>query len=242
MQKSIPQSDLFLFNESRSFSMTPHFFLSSSLTGWLSLAMFILTVAPLRSEPIKSLFFGDSITVGQGLIHPESERWTARVAKAQGCVEINEGKGGRPSSALDEFRVALDKWKGDAGITRLVLALGGNDARDTAPDVAERVARNVGQMIDLARQAAPAWEIVICGPYNINRDQLQKKEIADLREKNLQAIGPALQMLAKAKRCPYVAFYGVIPPGSLTADGVHPDAAGHAALATAFLAIFPSTL
>jgi lysophospholipase L1-like esterase len=108
----------------------------------------------------------------------------------------------------------------------------------TPRPIAERVSRNDGQMIDLARRAAPGWEIVVCGPYNINRDHLQRKEIADLREKNLQAIGPALKALTKAKGCRFIDFQGVIPPGSLTADGVHPDAAGHAALAAAFLAAF----
>jgi len=190
----------------------------------------------------KTLFFGDSITVGEGLSRPEEERWTALVSVAQAWAEVNEGKGGRPSSAWDEFCAVFDARKSDPDINRFVVALGGNDARDPAPDIAAQVARNVGRMIDHARQEAPAWAILVGGPYNINRLHLQKKEIADLREKNLLAIEATLRALARAKRCPFVPFLGAIPPGSLTADGVHPDTAGHRALASIFLASFSSTL
>ena len=187
----------------------------------------------------KTLFFGDSNTVGEGLSDAPVERWASRVARAQDHVEINEGQGGRPASALADFERALAAHKSDAMIVRLVIALGGNDARDDAPDIAAQVKTNVGRMIHLAGQEKPAWKIVICSPSNINREHLQRKEIADLREKNLLAIRSALRELAGDKGCPFVDFLGVLPPTSLTADGVHPDAAGHAALAAAFLTAAP---
>jgi acyl-CoA thioesterase-1 len=186
-------------------------------------------------SPGKTLFFGDSITVGEGLPDPGEERWTALVAKAQGRIELNEGKGGRPASALDEFRAVLLAHRKDVEIDRLVLALGGNDARDDALDIARQVARNVGEMIDLARRETPSWDVIICGPYDVNRDYLQRKEIAALRERNLQAIDWSLRALALAEKCEFIHFLGVLPPESLIADGVHPDAGGHSALASAFL-------
>jgi acyl-CoA thioesterase-1 len=190
--------------------------------------------------PTKSLFFGDSNTLGEGLLDPHIDRWTARVARAGGHVELNEGKGGRPSSALEDFCSVLETWKNDTEVSCLAIALGGNDARDAAPDVGEKVARNVGLMIDLARRDAPTWEIVLCGPCNISRDHLEKKDIADLREKNLLMIRAALRALSGIKGCLFVDFLGIVPTSSLTADGVHPDAAGHMALACHFLASFPS--
>jgi len=182
------------------------------------------------------LFFGDSITVGQGLARPETERWSARVAAARGVGEINEGRGGRPASALAEFRTVLDGRRDETGITALVLALGANDAREEAADIAVTTARHVAALIDWTREAAPHWNITVCSPYGINRACLQRQEIAALRERNLVAIGAALREMAETRACLYVDFEGVLPLGSLVADGVHPDASGHEALATAFLA------
>ncbi|SDU05265.1 acyl-CoA thioesterase-1 [Verrucomicrobium sp. GAS474] len=184
------------------------------------------------------LFFGDSITVGQELAAPGIERWSSRVATAFDAVEINEGRGGRPASALDEFRAILAGAK--EGITHLVIALGSNDARENVPAIAAEVAANVATQIGLARAAFPAWKIVVCGPYDIHAAYLERQDIAAYRGRNLEAIGSALRAMAAAEGVPFVDFAGVLPPRSLTHDGVHPDASGHAALASAFLAQLPS--
>jgi len=206
----------------------------------LVFAMFSLSPAVLLAEASKTLFLGDSITVGEGLHHPETERWTALVSKANGWVEINAGKGGRPSSAMAEIKAIIEHHQADPGITRLVIALGANDARNPSPDIAEQVVHNLGQTIDLAHAAAPGWAIILCSVYNINRDHLANKAIADVRERNLKAINAAVQKLATDRHLPFVEYLGVLPPDSLTADGVHPDAAGHAALAKIFLSTIPS--
>ena len=184
----------------------------------------------------KVLYFGDSITVGERLIHPEVERWMARASATLGVLELNEGRGGRPSSALDEFRTILDASSGNPQIVQLVIALGANDARSDAPDVAATTAKNVRQIIEWTRIAAPTWNIVVCSPYNINRAYLERKEIADLRERNLLEIGKALQKVAEKNGCRYVDFLKSLPPESLTEDGVHPNTLGHAALAATFIA------
>jgi len=53
----------------------------------------------------------------------------------------------------------------------------------------------------------------------------------------------AYKVLAAEMACHYVSTYNSIPSASLTADGVHPDPAGHAAIAEimlpALLRIFP---
>jgi lysophospholipase L1-like esterase len=197
-------------------------------------------MTPSKLSPCKTLYFGDSITIGEGLLGPSEERWTALVAKAQGRAEVNEGKGGRPASALDDFHAVFSVHRKDIEIDRLVLALGGNDSRDDAPNIAEQVARNVGEMIDWSRRETPSWEVIICGPYNVNREYLQRKDISDLRERNLRAIDGSLRALAQSKKCVFIPFLNVLPPESLIGDGVHPAASGHSALAATFLAAIPS--
>ena len=217
--------------------------LSSNPFGWIGalvLAMTSFLPATLRAEAPKTLFIGDSITLGQGAHHPETERWTALVSKAQGWVEINEGKGGRPSSAMAEIKAIIEKRKSDPGITRLVIALGANDSRDPSPNIAEQVVHHLGETIDLAHAVAPGWQIILCGPYNVNREHLANKEVAQYREQNLTAIDAAVKKLAADRHLPFVEYLGVIPPGSLTVDGVHPDPAGYAAVAKIFLSSIPA--
>jgi acyl-CoA thioesterase-1 len=50
------------------------------------------------------------------------------------------------------------------------------------------------------------------------------KPIANEREAKLRDIG-----------CEFVSTFGVVPEASMTKDGVHPDAAGNAAMAKALL-------
>ena len=219
----------------RAFSLNP--------LGWIGalvLAMTTFLPTTLRAEGPKTLFIGDSITLGQGTHQPGTERWTALVSKASGWVEINEGKGGRPSSAMAEIKAIIEKHKSDSGITRLVIALGANDSREPSPDIAEQVAHNLAETIDLAHAAAPGWQITLCGPYNVNREHLANKEVAQYRERNLVAIDAAVKKLAADRHLPFVEYLGVIPPTSLTVDGVHPDAAGYAAVAKTFLSSIPA--
>jgi acyl-CoA thioesterase-1 len=187
---------------------------------------------PGQATPVKILFFGDSITKGKGV--PADQRWTSLVAAHSNgnLAEINEGKGGRPASAVGEFARAVEKYSSDPEISVLVIALGTNDARDTSPDCVVKTTNYIAQMITLARAKAPQWRVVICAPYNINKDALKEShDIGPTREQNLIGMETAFKDLAARENCGFIDLYGLIPLSSLTVDGVHPDAAGHAAIA-----------
>lgn len=182
--------------------------------------------------PIKVLFFGDSITVGQ-FVDP-SQRWTTLVTARSGgaFVEVNEGKGGRPTAAIDEFSAVVEKDRADPAIAVLVIALGGNDARDTSAGAVDKATANLARMVAIARDRAPRWQIVLCTPYSINKDALGPTHaIGPIREKNLLGMGRAFKALAARQDLPLIDMYPLVPPQTQTRDGVHPTAAGHAAIA-----------
>ena len=198
----------------------------------LLIALLCLSSAQAADAPLKIIVFGDSITEGKtppGL-KPE-ERWIERVQAASGgkWVCVNEGKGGRPASAVNDLEPAV-KRSPDADV--LMIALGTNDSRDYAAGSTERFAATMTKLIDIARAANPKLQIILCAPYNINMDGLKHgQDMGAKRVENIIAFGKAIEKLSAEKKCGFINFYGVIPPGSLTTDGVHPDAAGHAAIA-----------
>jgi acyl-CoA thioesterase-1 len=96
---------------------------------------------------------------------------------------------------------------------------------------------NVRAMVDRGRRAYGAGlRVLLVGPPNLRKDALgPTKPIADQRDAKLRELGSAFEALAKELGCEFVGLYGVVPPESLTKDGVHPDAGGNAAIAKAML-------
>ena len=161
------------------------------------------------NSAITVLYFGDSITAGFNL--PPEAVWPSLVEKAsQGTFRaINEG---------------------------LVIALGGNDARDISGNCVPNALKNIREMIALTRAARPGIPILLVGPTNINKDCLgPTKPIANERDQNLRDLNAAYEKLAWELSCYFVSLYGVIPPDSLAVDGVHPDAEGNRPLAAKML-------
>ncbi len=104
------------------------------MSNFISLT--ILAVIPFLSvasaSPVQILCFGDSITEGNMLPKADKARvWTQRVEDdSNGKWHlINEGKGGRPTDSVAEFRAALQRHLSE-NIDVLVIALGMNDSRD----------------------------------------------------------------------------------------------------------------
>lgn len=182
-----------------------------------------------KPEPKGVVIYGDSITAGAKLAPGEISRlWVLQVeAKSKGALHtVNEGKGGRPTDSLREFDEMLKRQpKADL----LVIALGGNDARDTSGKCVPNALNNLKAMITKARETYGAkLPILLVGPTNIRKDALgPSKPIADQREANLLSLNAAYPELAKTQKCAFVSLYGVLPPAGLGLDGVHPDAAGH---------------
>ena len=185
--------------------------------------------AEVKAEPKVVVIYGDSITAGAKLAPGELSRlWVLQVeAKSKGTLHtVNEGKGGRPTDSLEEFDEMLKRQpKADL----LVIALGGNDARDTSGKCVPNALKNLKAMITRARKTyGGKLPILLVAPTNIRKDALgPSKPIGDQREANLLALNAAYPDLAKTENCAFVSLHGVLPKAGLGLDGVHPDAAGH---------------
>jgi acyl-CoA thioesterase-1 len=186
---------------------------------------------------LRVLYFGDSLTAGSEMTAEEKAFvWPSLVEESSGGKfrPINEGKGGRPTDSLGEFRVVLEKHRG--GYDLLVIALGGNDARDLTGACVPNAVRNVREMVRLAREDRASLPILIVAPANIRKDALgPTRPIANERDQNLRDLGAAYEALAHELACHFVSLYGVIPPEALAIDGVHPDANGNRPIAARML-------
>jgi acyl-CoA thioesterase-1 len=147
---------------------------------------------------------------------------------------VNEGKGGRPTDSEKEFDAMLQRHP---SADLLVFALGTNDSRDISEQCVPKAVAHLRAMISAA-QAHFGKDLVILlvGPPNIRKDALgPTRPIADQRDGKLRELGNGFEKLASEEHCAFTSLYGVVPAESLTVDGVHPDAAGNAAIAHVLL-------
>jgi acyl-CoA thioesterase I len=185
---------------------------------------------------LKVVVFGDSITAGNML--PKDQRsqvWVNLVEQqSQGKLQmVNEGKGGRPTDSVTEFKAMLAR---QPHADLLVIALGMNDSRDIKEDCVPHAVSHLQAMIELARAAYGKIPILLVGPTNIRKDALgPSRPIADQRAAKLRELGAAFAVLAAQTGCDFVSLYGKVPETSLTKDGVHPDIAGNQAIAAVIL-------
>ncbi|HEV7403499.1 MAG TPA: SGNH/GDSL hydrolase family protein [Chthoniobacteraceae bacterium] len=179
------------------------------------------------------IVFGDSITAGGALPKDQADQlWLKLIEKqsAGALTLLNEGKGGRPSASVPEFEQMLARRPKADG---LIVALGMNDSRDLTAECVPKAVANVRAMIEKARQAHGAtFPVLLLGPTNINLAALgPTKPIGPQREAKLRELGDAFASLATETHCEFISLFGAVPAASLLKDGVHPDAAGNAAIA-----------
>lgn len=198
--------------------------------------LFVLLLSTVWSaEPRVIVIYGDSITAGGALPVKDREQLWVRVleTESQGSLRlINEGKGGRPTASLGEFEAMLKRQpKAD----ELVIALGMNDSRDLTDACVPKAVANIREMIRKAREHyGKSLPVLLIGPSNINKGALgPTKPIGNEREAKLRELGAAFEALAKETQSEFVSLFGVVPDSALLKDGVHPDAAGNAAIAGA---------
>ncbi len=182
------------------------------------------------SKPRTVIAYGDSLTEGKS---GGDDAWVKLVERDSGgkLKVINEGKGGR---ATADGKMEFDKMnQRQPRADQIIIALGTNDSRDLTPDSVANATNNVRHMINRARQCYGPWvKLLLVGPPNINKSALvATKSIANEREAKLRELGDSFAKLAKELGCDYVSLFGTVPEASMTKDGVHPDAAGHAAIA-----------
>jgi acyl-CoA thioesterase I len=210
---------------------------SSIVIPRLFALLFLFANVAAAAEPRLVVVFGDSITHGGTLPKEDQPKAWPKLVEAQSNGQlrlINEGKAGRPTNSVKEFEVML-KRQPRADI--LIIALGTNDSRDITDECVPKAVAHVREMIGQARAAyGDKLRILIAGPPNIRKDALgPTKPIADQREAKLKELGAGFETLAKDQRCDFVSLFGAVPAESLAKDGVHPDAAGHEAIAKVML-------
>ena len=197
-----------------------------------------VSLALSAADPVKPrtvIVFGDSISAGSNLPTGDADKLWLRVFEGESngaLLMVNEGKGGRPTASRPEFAAMLTRQpKADL----LVIALGMNDSRDITEKCVPLAVENVRYMITRARdQYGATLPVFLVGPTNINKSALgPTKPIANEREAKLRELNAAFEKLAAETKCDFSSLCGVVPDSALTRDGVHPDAAGNAAIADA---------
>ena len=196
------------------------------LAAWLRLALVALLLAlaacggkpkenPLPSGT-KVLALGDSLTAPHG-VQPQ-EAWPTLLARKTGWQVINGGVSGNTSAqALERLPALLEEHQ-----PQLVLvSLGGNDMLRKQPQ--SQTVANLVRMIDLSR-AKGARAVLLATP---------KPSITGAVFNSLSAADFYAEV-AKEQKVPLIedALAEVLSNTDLKSDQLHPNAAGHALLAT----------
>lgn len=193
----------------------------------------------LHKGTITVICFGDSITAGNMLDSRERNSvWPALVEKwSNGRYRtINEGRGGRSTDCLSEFKVVFERH---SSAEILLLALGANDARDTTSKCIPNAQYNIQTIVSFARALSPDIPIVLVGPPNLRKNTLgPTADIAEQREQNLIALNAMMDDLARNFGLAFFSLFGCLSEESLFKDGIHPDVAGNKIIADRVLGVF----
>lgn len=181
-----------------------------------------------------AVFVGDSYTTGYYASRPET-RWSTRVARAEGWVEVNLG---RPGTGYTASTVAAQcGWYACPAYSAMIPAIrqihppivivagGLNDGR-FATSSAESGA--IWRFYSSLRSALPHAEIIAVGPNYVGTGANQPfalKQDADVK-RSAQRVGARyVDMLHP----------NVLAPADVYSDGIHPNDDGHAAIAARVL-------
>ncbi len=190
----------------------------------VSLALLVLLLAVACSEPkldalpagTRVLALGDSLTAPHG-VQP-GEDWPTLLGQKSGWVVVNAGVSGNTSAqALDRLPGLLEQHD-----PQLVLVtLGGNDMLRRQPQ--GQTVSNLGRMLDLVK-AHGAKAVLLATP---------KPSLAGAVFNNLSPPDFYAEV-AKDRKVPLIAdaLPEVLSDTNLKGDQLHPNAAGHALLAT----------
>lgn len=181
-------------------------------------AVALAACGPSAERPIPRgsvvLVVGDSITAGYGV--DPGEAWPARLAAATGWRVVAAGVSGDVTAAA---RARLEPLLEEHAPALVVLELGGNDLLRRTPP--KEIAAHLDAMI-VAVQARGARVALMAAP--------QPSAIGALA--GLSA-APLYREVAARRRAALIekALPAVLSDDKLKLDAIHPNAAGHAALA-----------
>jgi len=187
---------------------------------WLLLVAALLSAcsapkeAPLPPGAVV-LALGDSITAGYGV--DQDQAWPALLAQRSGWVVVNGGvTGDRSGDALARLPGLLDEH----GPALLLLEIGGNDMLRKLP-LGETVS-NIERILDLARQRGVRTVLMA----------IPRPSVAGAVFASLSPAG-FYREVAERNHIPLLEdeVSEVLSQREFTLDPLHPNAAGHAALA-----------
>lgn len=188
-------------------------------------------------EPVTAAFIGDSYTQGVGASVPANQ-WVEIVARANEYAAENLGRGGTGYLTTSDLSgCGLEVCPNylsmveeiPAGTDVVIIAGGRNDAGAYLRNAAG-VDTAVTATYEAARVAFPEADIVAVGPSDIGE-----------ATGPVLAIDRAVRAAAEAVGARYISMLEppVLSPELLSADGQHPNDAGHAAIAARYLAGIP---
>jgi len=192
--------------------------------GFVSLVGCVLAGQASAPAPSRTIiFFGDSLTAGYGLADPATEAYPARIQAKISAAQldwrvVNAGLSGETTSG----GLRRIDWTLRTPCDVFVLALGANDGlRGISPAVARS---NLEQIILRVRTKNPAAKIVIAG--------LQMPpELGPDFAREFSEVFPAVAKKTGATLIPFL-LEGVGGSAELNQDDrIHPNPAGHAAVA-----------
>lgn len=200
--------------------------------------------------------FGDSITAGTGAT-TEAQRWANIVASTRGWSLINSGISATVLQNTVQNTVAViggavTNNGRDTAATRVTqytpgrvcILYGLNDLRlNDAAISAENYQNDLGEVVDaIVTAGTPANQIVIGSPPYIPSDSYAENAPwnGGTAEKHATYVAAAAAVAA-SKGTKYIDVYAwMLANGGdtlISADGIHPNDAGHAQIAAAFLSV-----
>lgn len=131
------------------------------------------------------------------------------------CQYVNKGNGGATSTSLLNI---LDYWILNIPFDLITVGIGMNDAANQAVSVTDYT-NNLNSMIDTIRLYRPNAEFILCAPNNTS-EATRTPYIASYRT--------AMQSVATNKSTLFCDFsQAFTDTATYTADGIHPNDAGH---------------
>ena len=184
------------------------------------------------TAPKVILFYGDSLTAGNGL-SPE-EAFPALVEKKLNKAEkkvkvVNAGLSGETSAG----GLSRIDWVLRQPIDIFVLELGANDGLRGLP--VDQTRKNLQGIIDKVKSKYPSCKIVLAGmmvPPNMGKEYTE----------DFRSVYPSLASKNKATLIPFI-LDGVGGIEKLNqADGIHPNVEGHQIISSRIVGVFEKLL
>lgn len=214
---------------------TVFLFVIFSLFGCSEKEQAIDATPPHTSSLPKVVIFGDSLVAGSGMLEDQQHMvWVNQFRElvSDRLNVIGEGRGGRWTSALNEYQEMMQR---NRYVDYLVIALGTNDSNDISKDSVSNATDNIRKMIILARaRYGINLPILVLGPPSMYKEGLRRtRNIADQRIKILQEMNHSFSQLALEQSCYVLSLFEKVPLSSMIKDGHHPDANGNTVIANA---------